>query len=132
MPTLDWLAIVAATIASFAIGAVWYSPLLFSKAWQRESGVTDEQARNANMAAIFAGAFALTFLAAAVFAMFLGPEPGLAFGAGAGFAAGLFWVAASFGVNYLFERRSFKLWLINGGYNVAAFTAIGAVIGALS
>jgi len=131
MPPVDWLAVVAATAASFAIGALWYSPLLFAKAWQRESGVTDEQARG-GMAVIFGGAFVLMFLAAAVFAMFLGPEPGLAFGAGAGFAAGLFWVAASFGVSYLFERRSFNLWLINGGYNVAAFTAIGSVIGALS
>ena len=40
------------------------------------------------------------------------------FGAAAGFAAGLFWVAASVGVNHLFEGRSFKLFLINGGYNV--------------
>lgn len=94
MPPVDWLAVVAATAASFAIGALWYSPLLFAKAWQRESGVTDEQARG-GMAVIFGGAFVLMFLAAAVFAMFLGPEPGLAFGAGAGFAAGLFWVAAS-------------------------------------
>jgi hypothetical protein len=26
MPTINWLAVIIATVASFAIGAVWYSP----------------------------------------------------------------------------------------------------------
>jgi hypothetical protein len=132
MPSISWLAVTVATVASFVIGALWYSPLLFAGAWQRESGVTDERAATGNMPLIFGAAFALMFFAALVFAIFLGPAPGLAFGASAGFAAGLFWVAGSFGVNYLFERRSVKLWLINGGYNVVAFTTIGAIIGAMS
>jgi hypothetical protein len=34
-------------------------------------------------------------------------------------------------VNYLFEGRSLKLFLINGGYNVAMFTVMGAVLGVL-
>ena len=34
-------------------------------------------------------------------------------------AAGLFWVAAAFGITYLFERRGLALWLINGGYHAA-------------
>ena len=38
MPMIDWLAVLAATIASFAVGAVWYSPLLFVKPWQRQTG----------------------------------------------------------------------------------------------
>jgi hypothetical protein len=43
----------------------------------------------------------------------------------------LFWVAGSLANSYLFEGRSLKLWLINGGYNVAMFTMIGAVLGVL-
>jgi hypothetical protein len=104
---------------------------LFTKAWQREVGISDAKAKSANMPLIFGTSFVLQFLAALVFAMFLGPRPGLAFGVGAGFAAGLFWVAGAFGVNYLFEQRSLKLWLINGGYNVVTFTAFGAILGVL-
>jgi hypothetical protein len=131
MPTIDWLAVAAASVASFAVGAVWYSPALFAKAWQRETGVTEEGARGRNVPLVMGAAFALTFLMTLVFGMFLGRDPGLAFGASAGFAAGLFWVAASIAVNYLFEGRSLKLFLINGGYNVAMFTAMGAVLGVL-
>jgi hypothetical protein len=83
------------------------------------------------MPLIFGTSFVLQFLAALVFAMFLGPRPGLAFGVGAGLAAGLFWVAGAMGVSYLFEQRSLKLWLINGGYNVVTFTAFGAILGVL-
>ena len=131
MPEVSWLGVVAATIASFMVGGLWYSPLLFAKAWQRETGISDEEAKGANMPLIFGTTFVLQFLAALVFAMFLGPRPGLAFGVGAGFAAGLFWVAGAFGVNYLFEQRSLKLWLINGGYNVVTFTVFGAILGVL-
>jgi uncharacterized protein DUF1761 len=132
MPPINWLAVIAATVASFAVGAIWYSPVLFTKVWQRESGVTDERAKSSNMPLIFTGALALTFLATVTFAMFLGPNPGMQLGVGAGFAAGLCWVAAAFGINYLFERRSLKLFLINGGYNVAMFTVMGTVLAALS
>jgi hypothetical protein len=131
MPDVSWLGVIVATLASFAIGSVWYSPVLFSKVWQREVGVSDEKAKGANMPLIFGMSFVLQFLAALVFAMFLGPRPGLAFGVGAGFAAGLFWVAGAMGVSYLFEQRSLKLWLINGGYNVVTFTAFGAILGVL-
>jgi hypothetical protein len=131
MPEVSWLGVIVATLASFAIGAVWYSPVLFSKVWQREVGISDEKAKSANMPLIFGTTFVLQFLAAFVFAMFLGPRPGLAFGVGAGFAAGLFWVAGAFGVTYLFEQRSLKLWLINGGYNVVNFAAFGAILGVL-
>lgn len=131
MPEISWIAVIAATVASFIVGGLWYSPLLFAKAWQVEASLTDEQIKNANMGMTFAGAFFLMFLASLVFAMFLGPDPSLAFGSAAGFAAGLFWVATSFGVNYLFEQRSLKLWLINGGFNVVTFTVIGAVLGVI-
>ena len=131
MPEVNWLAVVAATIATFVVGGVWYSPLLFAKAWQREAGVSDDRLQGRNMAIVFGGAFALMFVAATVFAFFLGPNQTIAFGAATGLAAGLGWVASALGVVYLFERRSLKLWLINGGYDVVAFTVIGTVIGAI-
>lgn len=131
MPEINYVAVFAAAIASFALGGLWYSPALFAKVWQREAGVTEEQLQNANMGMIFGLSFLLCLLAAFVFALFLGPHPTLVLGVGAGFAAGLCWVAASFGINYLFERRSLKLFLINGGYHTLQFTLVGLVLAAL-
>jgi len=129
VPDINWLAALAAAVSSFAIGGLWYAPALFGKAWQREAGVTDEQIKTGNPVKIFGGALVLSIIAAVVFALFLGPKPAAVFATSAGFAAGLCWVAASFGINYLFERKSLTLFLINGGYHTVQFTVIGLVLG---
>jgi hypothetical protein len=38
MHSLNWLAILAAAISTMIVGFLWYSPLLFAKAWMREMG----------------------------------------------------------------------------------------------
>ena len=35
---LNWLAVIVAALVYFALGALWYSPMLFSRAWQRSIG----------------------------------------------------------------------------------------------
>ena len=129
MPQVNFIAVLLCGIASLVLGGIWYSPLLFANAWQRAAGLSDEQAKSGNMAVIFGGAFVLSLIAAYVFGMFLGNSMPLAGAIGAGFAAGLCWVGASFGINYLFERRSFALGAINGGYHTLQFTLFGLILG---
>jgi hypothetical protein len=62
--------------------------------------------------------------------MFIGPEANLLDGLFAGFMAGFTFVAAAFGISYLFEFRPIKLWLINAGYQVVVFSVMGAILGA--
>ena len=129
MPPIDWTATLVAAIAAFLLGGFWYSPLLFGKAWQQDTGISNEELNASNKGKIFGFSFILCFLGAAVFSMFLGPDPSIAFGVGAGAAAGIFWVAGSFGVNYLFELKPLRLWLINGSYHSIQFTLYGLVFG---
>lgn len=129
--TLDWVAVIAAGLSAFVLGGLWYSPLLFAKAWQKHAGLSDDALKSGNPAVIFGGAAVLSIIAAAVFSMFLGPSPELKFALGAGVAAGLCWVATSFAINYLFERRSLTLFLINGGYHTLQFTLYGLVLSLL-
>lgn len=127
--TLNWLAIIAATLLSFVIGSLWYSPVLFGKIWMKEVQLNEEQMKNSNMALIFGTAFLLIFISMFNLAMFLGPKSDLSFGLMAGFLTGFGWVATSIGVLYLFERRSLKLFFINSGYHIVCFTLSGAIIG---
>lgn len=129
MQALNGWAVLAAAIATFVLGGIWYAPAVFGRAWQRETGLTDEQLRDRKPAVIFGVSFLLSLLAAAVFALFLGPHPSLSLAVGAGFAAGLAWVAASLGINYLFEHKSLRLFLINGGYHTVQFVVYGLVLG---
>ncbi|TKR29403.1 DUF1761 domain-containing protein [Luteimonas gilva] len=127
MESINHWAVLVAAASSFLLGGIWYGPL-FKRAWCREAGV-DPDKPNGHRAKVFGGAFALSLIAAAVFAMFLGPKPALGFAVGAGVAAGLCWVGASFGINYLFAGRSLKLWLIDGGYHTLQFALYGLILG---
>ena len=127
---LNFLAILVAAATTFMLGGLWYSPILFAKRWMRESGVSEEQTRQANMARVFGFAALASVVMAFNLAAFLGPEANVTFGLFAGFAAGLGWVAMSLGVIYLFEQRSMQLWLINSGYQVLAYTIMGGILGA--
>ena len=129
MPEINWIAVALCAVSSLVIGGLWYSPVLFAKAWQQAAGLSDEQVGRGNPALIYGGALVLSFVAAAVFAMFLGSEMSVGAATAAGFSAGLCWVAASFAINYLFERRPLRLWLVNGGYHTLQFTAFGLILG---
>lgn len=52
MSTLNWWAIIAATLVTFVLGFLWYGPFL-GKLWMKEVGLTENDAKKANMAKIF-------------------------------------------------------------------------------
>src|SRR5262245_9264438 len=85
---LNYWAILVSALSTFLIGGLWYSPAVFGKAWMRENGFREEDMQGANMVKIFGLAFFLALISAINLAMFLGPQADVAFGAGAGFAAG--------------------------------------------
>src|SRR4029453_3136997 len=88
MPEINVWAVLAAGVASMILGGLWYSPVLFGKGWSAASGVTEAQAKSANMAKRMGTAFVLALTGAAVFAMFLGPRPAPMFATAAGLSAG--------------------------------------------
>jgi hypothetical protein len=129
--SFNYLAILAATVSTFVLGGLWYSPVLFGRAWMREMGFTDESLKaKGNVGLIMSMSFLLELVMAFNLAAFLGPKATLAFGLFAGAAAGFGWVALAFGVTYLFERKSLCLFFINAGYHGVAFTLMGAILGA--
>ena len=54
------IAVAVCAVMSLVIGGLWWSPLLFARAWQREAGLSDEQLAKANPAKTFG----LTFIIA--------------------------------------------------------------------
>ena len=128
MPQFNIWAVLVAALSTFLIGGLWYSPAIFGKVWMRENGFTEEGMKNSNMVKIFGLAFFLAFIASINLAMFLGPEENIGMGAFWGFLAGFGWVATFVGTHYLFERRSFTLFLINAGYSIVALTVMGVIL----
>lgn len=127
--TINWLSVLVAAISAFLVGGLWYGPLL-GKSWMVANGFTEADLQQRNPARTFGLSFLLALVAALVLEMFIGPEADLAFGTIAGFMAGLGWVATLLGIIYLFEMKSLRAFLINGGYCVVALTVMGLILGA--
>lgn len=129
--SFNYLAILVATVSTFMLGGLWYSPALFQRPWMQEMGLTEEQCRQqGGVGRIMGISFVLELIMAFNLAAFLGDKATLGFGLFAGAAAGFGWVALSFGVTYLFERKSLRLFFINAGYHGLAFTIMGGILGA--
>ena len=135
MSSLNFLAIIVATLSTFVVGWLWYGPL-FGNAWINAIGMSEEQLQEANMGKIFGLAFIFELIMAFNLAMFLTGTPEAAeqmnasMGAFYGFLTGFGWIFFALAVNSLYEQRSWKYILINGGYWSVAFTIMGLIIGA--
>lgn len=127
---LNYLAIIVAALSSFLIGGIWYSPAVFGMAWMKENGLTEAKLKERNIPKVFGLAFLLSLIASFNLVMFLGPDTDASSGTFYGFLAGIGWVATFVGTHYLFEKKSFKLFLINAGYSVVALTVMGLILGA--
>lgn len=128
---INFLAVGLAALAAFFLGFIWYT-VVFAKPWQKLIGMKqDPSVQPPNMAKLLVGSLILEIIMALNLAFFIGNGAGWMFGLAAGFAAGFGWVAMAFGVNYLFEGKSLRLWLINAGYNTVVFCVMGLIIGVM-
>lgn len=127
---INHLAVAVAALSNFAVGALWYSPLLFYKGWKTANGFTDEQVKQGNMAKIYGITLVAAFIMSYNMAFFLGSaDTDWVWGTTAGFLTGFGWAFMIFLAIGLFEQRSWKYILINGGYIIVYFTGIGFILG---
>lgn len=130
---MAYLEVLIAAVAAFLLGSVWYT-VLFGKIWQAETGVTEEQAKNG-----IAMTYGLSFLLMAVLAYGVNfvvnlhkpEEQTLTHGAFHGMLMALIYGLPAVGINYLYQKKSLKLYLIDGGYLVAFMALMGGVLAAL-
>ncbi|HEX3927448.1 MAG TPA: DUF1761 domain-containing protein, partial [Gemmatimonadales bacterium] len=107
MPEANYLAVVIAALVAFLLGAIWYSPVGFSKTWVAD-GNFDVVAMKAKMTPPrMAWSYGLAIVASLIGAwlldvLLIGPphHGNVLSGAERGFAAGFGWVALSFASNY--------------------------------
>jgi hypothetical protein len=127
---INHLAVFVCALANLALGALWYSPALFYKAWSHETKLTEEQLSKSNPLKTYGLTFLFALVMSYNLAFFLGDSATTpAWGATAGFLAGFGWSTLIFAVIALFEQRSWRYILINGGFITVYFTLIGFILG---
>lgn len=129
--SLNYTAILVATVVSFLIGGLWYM-FLFRKPWMKEMGIpanAKSKGMGGQMFLNIVGTFVMVYvLAHFVFYLSLGT---FSEGMQLGFWIWLgFFAATTLLGSVLWEMRSWKLFLINGAYwlvNLAVSAGILAV-----
>jgi len=154
---INFLALLVAAASTLLVGFVWYHPKVFGTIWMKEAGMTEDIMKARNMSLIFGMAVFYAFLIAMTLQFLVihqwgavsmvGGDPALAkpsyanfmadygtvfrtfkHGLLHGFIAGLFLALPIIGTNALFEKRSWKYTLINGGFWIVCFMLMGGII----
>jgi hypothetical protein len=137
MVPVNYLAVVAAAIASMVIGFFWYSKMLFGGAWMKEVGLTEAKIKenskgNMMYALMMVSSLVMAYVLSHVVAFSLNYFPDYT-GLMAGLLSG-FWIWLGFIATYavsmvLFEGRSFKWFGISAGYYLVSLLVMGLIIG---
>ena len=130
LENLNWLAIFCAALAYFALGALWYSKVLFANKWLALTKI-DPQNPDATkgMAVIMTSSFIFMFVTAlgiGILQSKLQLTGGWMSGIKLGLLTGLFFGTTAISISYLYEKRDAGLHFINGGY-----TVVGNIIAAI-
>ncbi len=135
MGPVDWLAVIAAALAAFGVGGIWYGPL-FGRAKLEEVGPGGLAARRTPLRTLGITLVLLLVSAAMIGHMFariepatLDAKPWLYFMMSGGLA-GAFVIPALL-ISYTHQRVSTRLAMIDAGYWLVAYLAMGAVFWAL-
>jgi hypothetical protein len=124
---VNFFAVIAAALAAFVIGSLWYSPKLFGKLWAKHSNIFNEKKPHKPLVYVFS--FIFYFISAWAFALLIGPDATVLLAVYAGAALGVLFVTMCFGINYLFSGRSVVLLIIDGAYHILQFLIYGLVLG---
>ncbi|WP_317166930.1 DUF1761 domain-containing protein [Winogradskyella ursingii] len=139
---INWLALIVASIVPLVTGFVWYNPKTFGNAWMRETGMTEEKAKQMNMLKTYGLTVVLSFFVS--FFLFVwtttggaptephGTEAYMTFKHGAFHGALLALIIGLpvLGINALFEQKSFKYIAINVGYWILTMAIMGGIVNA--
>ncbi|HRH67337.1 MAG TPA: DUF1761 domain-containing protein [Bacteroidia bacterium] len=61
---LNWIVLLLSALLPLVVGFIWYSPMLFAKAWMKASGLDEEKLKGANLVKIFGLTYLLSIFIA--------------------------------------------------------------------
>ena len=132
--TLNILAIALGAVGGMAVGALWFSPVLFGKPWRRLANV-DPAAKQQWW--VYVLALIATLVTSAVIAVGASVVHEAVGGSYLGVAlavASIGWLGFTLSrnaVEYLFESRPATLFAIDSGHQLAVVVVIATIVGLL-
>jgi len=128
---LNWLHVIVAAIAFFVLGALWYSPVLFSKPWAKlvNMNMADPDAKK-GMGMMMFGSFILMIICCIALAIIYNIiqidtalsaiKFGLFFGVG--------FALTAISISFIYERKPLALYAIDIGYLIAGIVIASLIL----
>lgn len=129
-PTVNYLAVFMAAVASMILGALWYSPLLFGKVWMHASKMSEKDIKKANMGKAYGLTFIASLLTAYILAHFVDylEASTLSLGFIAAFWIWLGFYTTSSLDSVLWENKSWTLYIINIAYRLLSLVVMASIL----
>ena len=127
---INYLAVLVCTAIPMALGALWFSPVLFGNVWMKGTGLKEEDiSKGDSTRGMIVGAIN-SFIGAVVLASFIIMTNTSTFGRGMhiGALVAIGFVATVSLTNSMFEKKSLKVWRINAGYHTVYFIINGGIL----
>jgi len=128
---VNYWAILVAGAAYFILGALWYSPVIFGKAWTQAVGKSKEELQKGSSALKMIWAFVGSLIIAYGLARILSwtGSYSLTDAIVVSLLAAICFLVTVIGISDSMEVRPMKLYLINIFYNIIGFCIMGIIIG---
>ena len=132
---LNWLAVIVGALVYFALGALWYSPMLFARPWQRSIGWDESRPAPESSAATYVlplAAYVVMAIAVALLAEATGTDE-LGEGIVLGLVLGIGLSLAHTFVDAAFSPEKPAPWtwfLINGTYHALGLVIVAVIVAA--
>ncbi len=130
---INYWAVLICGILAIGLAALWYSPMLLGKMWLIAIEKSEEELNeNINKVKVYSISFIAQLVIALVLATIMNysgvttPEEGIRIA----FISWLGFTATTMTINMLFEGKTFKQFVVDGGYHLIVFIIYGIVLGA--
>jgi len=131
---INWLSVALAVLVTFVIGSVWYHEKVIGGRWMRAVPIKSKDIESSNMIIIFSLSTLTALICVVALATLANAlrVTSILDGVLLGGSIGIFFLSAVTASNYIFQKRSLELLIIDASYMTITFAAMGAVIGAFS
>ncbi len=128
---VNYLAVVVATIASYAIATVWYA-VIFGKVWQKLTGMTEMKPAPLNIILSFVGSLVMSYVLyhSIAFGNYYVGTTGVGGGLMGGFFSWIGFIAPVTMMTKLYEKKPWGLWLLDNGFWLISLLVMGAILSA--
>jgi hypothetical protein len=126
---VNFLAVFVAALANYAIATIWYA-VLFRGLWKKLTGISDMKPTPTKMVLVFIGSLmlSLVLLHAIVFGNAYLKKSGVDGGLMGGFFSWIGFIAPITFTNVIYEKRPWKLWLLDNAFWLVSLLAMGTIL----